>query len=292
MQVSDFEEHRRTAGVEGGEVSYVDVGAGDPVLFLHGVFMSAYLWHGVLERLSGAFRCIALDLPAHGRTNVSGKWFAPSETAELVHRFCDALGLERLHVVGNDTGGAIAQLFTVARPERVLSLTLTNCDVHDEFPPKAFADSVDGARRGELAEGLQLVANDRGAARAAMVIGFERPEDVPDEELDAYFERFRSLEACREVEKRIVAIADDSDALVRIEPQLRQLDVPTLIVWGTDDIFFDVALAQWLKDAIPGAAEVVELEGAKLLFPAERPDELAPNLRKHLESAARRSVAG
>lgn len=292
MRVHDFEGHRRAAAVGGGEVSYVDVGEGEPILFVHGLFMSAYLWHAVIDRLRDTYRCIAIDLPAHGRTEVPDEWFGPAKTAELVAQFCDALELESVHLVGNDTGGAIAQLVTVAHPDGVLSLTLTNCDVHEHMPPEGFKAGVEQARRGELAEGLRLVATDRAAARASMAIGFERPEDVPDDAIDAYFARFTSLEACRDVEKRVIAIADEGDALVRIEPELRRLQVPTLIVWGTGDHFFDLSLAYWLRDAIPGATEVVEIEGARLLFPAERPDELVPHLHKHLAASGKRTRVG
>jgi pimeloyl-ACP methyl ester carboxylesterase len=56
---------------------------------------------------------------------------------------------------------------------------------------------------------------------------------------------------------------------------LRTVRTPTLVVWGTADIFFDVKWAEWLRKTIPGTREVVMLEGAKLFFPEERPDELA-----------------
>jgi len=52
-------------------------------------------------------------------------------------------------------------------------------------------------------------------------------------------------------------------------------------VWGTGDGFFDVKWARWLKDTIPGCLRVVELEGAKLFFPEERPQELADAVRAH-----------
>ena len=49
-----------------------------------------------------------------------------------------------------------------------------------------------------------------------------------------------------------------------------QLTVPTLIVWGTDDVLFDVSWAYWVRDTIPGTARVVTVDGARLLFPEER----------------------
>jgi len=58
---------------------------------------------------------------------------------------------------------------------------------------------------------------------------------------------------------------------IAIRDDLAGLQVPTLIVWGTADQFFDVAWARWLAATIPGTVRCVELEGAKLFFPLERP---------------------
>ena len=60
--------------------------------------------------------------------------------------------------------------------------------------------------------------------------------------------------------------------------------MPTLVVWGTGDVFFDVKFAYWFRDTIPGVTEVVELDGAKLFFPDERAAELVPLLRRHWSS--------
>ncbi|MBO0730814.1 MAG: alpha/beta hydrolase, partial [Acidimicrobiaceae bacterium] len=61
---------------------------------------------------------------------------------------------------------------------------------------------------------------------------------------------------------------------------------PTLIVWGTGDVFFDLKWAYWLRDTIPGAHDVVEVAGAKVFFPHERPQDLAPHLRLFWASTA------
>jgi pimeloyl-ACP methyl ester carboxylesterase len=69
--------------------------------------------------------------------------------------------------------------------------------------------------------------------------------------------------------------------LLAVEAALAELKVPTLIVWGTGDRFFHPKWAYWLRDTIPGATEVVELEGARLFFPDERAGELTACLRRH-----------
>lgn len=67
--------------------------------------------------------------------------------------------------------------------------------------------------------------------------------------------------------------------LLAAEPAIARLKVPTLIVWGTGDTFFDRKWAYWLRDTIPGATEVIELDNARLFFPDERASELTTALR-------------
>ena len=76
----------------------------------------------------------------------------------------------------------------------------------------------------------------------------------------------------------------DPAVTVAIEPQLRALRVPTLVVWGTADVFFDVKWAQWLRDTIPGVVDVVKVPGAKLFFAEDRPKALIEPLRAFLAS--------
>ena len=56
--------------------------------------------------------------------------------------------------------------------------------------------------------------------------------------------------------------------------------MPTLIAWATHDVFFDLSWAYWLKNLIPGASGVIEIDG-RLFFPEERPGDLIDALRKH-----------
>ena len=67
----------------------------------------------------------------------------------------------------------------------------------------------------------------------------------------------------------------DNAHTVAIHDALKKLQVPTLIVWGLKDIFFDRKWASWLMDTIPGARRVVEVEDGRLFFPEDRPDALA-----------------
>jgi pimeloyl-ACP methyl ester carboxylesterase len=200
--------------------------------------------------------------------------------------FCDALGLTGIDLVANDTGGAIAQIFAARHPERLASFTLTNCDTAGNLPPEEFKPTVELARAGNLAPtAVALFADLDAAAKVAFGNGYEHLDRVDLAVIRSYLEPcFGSLERAREFE-RLLSAMDDAD-LAAVTPQLRELTVPTLIVWGTGDAFFDVSWAYRLRDTIPGTTRVVTVDGARLFFPDERPMDLVPHLEQHWTAAA------
>lgn len=76
----------------------------------------------------------------------------------------------------------------------------------------------------------------------------------------------------------MIAALDPAD-LSGVSGALRTLEVPTLLIWGTNDEAFGLKWAYQLRDTIPGVRDVIEVEGAKTFFPFERPDDLAEHLR-------------
>jgi pimeloyl-ACP methyl ester carboxylesterase len=187
--------------------------------------------------------------------------------ADLMVELCDGLDLAQVDLIAHDTGGAIAQLFAARHPDRLRTLTLTNCDTQDNLPPEAFAPTVELARAGEVVPAAPGLLADPAAARSALfATGCENPELFSVEMVRAFIEPVLGTPAAAEKFQELIAGLDPAD-LAAAEPTLRQLNAPTLIVWGTGDDFFDVKWAYWLRDLIPGARPVVELPGARLFFP-------------------------
>jgi hypothetical protein len=123
-----------------GTHHYTEQGTGPVALFVHGVLLNGYLWRHQLEDLSDIRRCIALDLLAHGDTEIApNQDVSVTANAKILKEFLDVLHIDQVDLVGNDSGGGIAQIFTALYPERVRSLTLTDCDAHDNWPPEAFS---------------------------------------------------------------------------------------------------------------------------------------------------------
>ena len=291
MQLTELDAHRHTVATRSGEISYLDMGTGPVALFVHGIATNAYLWRNVIGALSGQRpgnrRYIALDLPLHGQSPVTpGQDLSVAALAAGLEDFCDALGLTGIDLVANDTGGAIAQIFAARNPQRLASLTLTNCDTAGNLPPESFKPTVELARARNLAPtAVALFADLDAAAKVAFGTAYEHLDRVDPAVIRSYLEPcFGTLERAREFE-RLLAALDDGD-LEAVTPQLRELTVPTLVVWGTGDEAFDVSWAYWLRDTIPGTTRVVTVEGARLFFPDERAMDLVTHLKQHWAKAA------
>jgi len=272
-----------------GDVAYVDHGDRDLpcALFVHGVLVNADLWRNVIWDVADARRCIAPDLPAHGATPGGGAGVAADVSLEglaaLLDELCGRLGLDQVDVVANDTGGAVAQVFCARFPDRVRTLTLTNCDVHDNFPPESFKPFVALAETGEFGPMVAAMAGDLSLARseAGFAQGYEHPEALPDELLVSYLGPFVSDQG-KGLERFLTA--SSAAELIAVEPLLAELRAPSQVAWGTADVFFEPAWAERLRDMIPGVERVTLVPDAMLFWPDERAADLVPLLRDFWEA--------
>jgi pimeloyl-ACP methyl ester carboxylesterase len=289
MDRTQFETTRKYVDTPSGRISYVEQGAGPVALFVHGVLLNGYLWRHQLGALADVRRCIAVDLLAHGHTAIEPDQDVSADAnAVMLGQFLDALTIDQVDLVGNDSGGGIALIFAATHPERVRTLTLTDCDAHDNWPPEAFKPFLAMAAGGGLSGAFNAMLADKAIFRSPQALGpaYEHPEQVTDETIDTYLRPLvASPQRLRDVERFLAAF--DCAQTVAIEGRLKTLQAPTLIVWGTDDVYFDVKWARWLEKTIPGTRRRVELEGARIFFPEERSSAFNDELRAHWTLAHR-----
>jgi pimeloyl-ACP methyl ester carboxylesterase len=288
MDHTTFESKRRSVETPSGRVSYVEHGKGPVALFVHGVLLNGYLWRHQMEGLADMRRCIAVDLLAHGASEIKPTQDVSSDAqATMLGQFLDALKVEQVDLVGNDSGGGITQIFAANSPERVRSLTLTDSDTHDNWPPESFKGFLEMAAQGGLRGALEKMLSDKDFFRSEQALGlaYERAQEVADDTIEAYLRSFLSSpQRLRDLERFLAAF--NCEQTVRMESRLRTLKVPTLIVWATDDIYFDVKWSHWLANTIPGTRRRVEFNGARLFFPEERWREFNDELRAHWATAS------
>jgi pimeloyl-ACP methyl ester carboxylesterase len=124
-----------------GPVHYTDSGGGQPVVFVHGYLMGGELWSRLAAELAPrGYRCIAPTWPlgAQPEPMAPDADLSPPGLAALIAAFVRELGLEDAILVGNDSGGALAQIVAAEHPDAIGGLVLTNCDAFDNFPPSFF----------------------------------------------------------------------------------------------------------------------------------------------------------
>ena len=285
-EMERLDKHRSQVRTRSGPASYVDTGGpGRPVLFVHGIGSSSYLWRNVIGELEGRRRCVAVDLPSHGSTPAAADQdFSLPGLARFVADCCDALELTDIDLVANDTGGAVSQVFAAGHAERLHTLTLTNCEAHDNMPPRLLLPAVLLARLGLYAPLARRLARDIPRTSRRMFRGvYQDAAKMPEDVVRAWVEaQIGTREATRQSQRLLTSL--HARDLLAVEPALARLQVPTLIVWGTGDRFFHRKWAYWLRDTIPGATEVIELAGARLFFPDERAAEFTAALRRHWDA--------
>jgi pimeloyl-ACP methyl ester carboxylesterase len=271
-----------------GRIHYVEQGAGPVALFVHGVLLNGHVWRHQLTHLSDMRRCIAVDLLAHGDTEIApDQDVSVTANANMLDEFLDALNIERMDLVGNDSGGGIAQIFAALHPQSVRSLTLTNCDAHDNWPPEAFKPFLSMAAAGGLRVVFDAMLADKSVYRSPQALGpaYEHPERVSDDTIERYVRPLvRTEQRTRDFQRFLAAF--DNTHTVNVEARLKTLKAPTLIVWGTDDVYFNVKWSHWLAETIPGTRRRVELKDARIFFPEERWAEFNQELREHWQASA------
>ena len=288
MRGEDFFAGRRMVETPSGRISYVEHGGGPVALFVHGVLLNSYLWRHQFAHLRDLRRCIAVDLLAHGDTEISAvQDVSVTANAHMLAQFLDAMKIDRVDLVGNDSGGGICQIFAALYPNRIRSLALTNCDAHDNWPPEAFKPFVAMVAAGGLAATLNAMLADKSIYRSPQALGraYERPEAVSDDTIETYLRPFiRSPQRTHDLERFVNAF--DCRHTVEIEKRLGLVRAPTLIAWGTDDVFFDLKWSHWLEKTIPGTKRRVEFKSARIFFPEERSSEFNQELGAHWVAAA------
>jgi pimeloyl-ACP methyl ester carboxylesterase len=257
-----------------GTIRYRDEGSGPPIVFVHGALVDGRLWEPVVQWIDGA-RCIVPDLPlgSHELPMADDADLSPFGLAALIAGFLEALDLERVTLVGNDTGGALCQLVAVRHPQRLGRLVLTDCDAFENFPPKALRPLVAAAKVPGGLTALLAPMKAHAARRLPLAYGWLLKRPAPDDVMDGW--TLRALAdpgVMRDLRKALAGLRPA--VLLDNTPKLTAFDRPVLIVWATEDKFFPVEHARRLGAIFPDA-RVVEIGDSYTFMSWDQPERLA-----------------
>lgn len=281
---------RASAELAQGPIAYRDLGQGEPVVFVHGFLVDGRLWDGVASRLAeGGARCIVPDWPfgSHKAAMAADADLSPPGVAELIVGFLDELGVERATIVGNDSGGAMSQVFAATHPERVERLVLTNCDMLENFPPAAFRPLVRLARAPGALSAMMAPMRFARARRVAFA-PFARTR-LGDELLADWCRPYLSDRGVARDTRRFLLGMDKRHTLAAAEA-LRGFKRPVRFAWGVDDRFFTLGHARRLAAMLPDA-EITEIADGKTFVAHDQPDRVAEVVATAIASRPRTEAA-
>jgi pimeloyl-ACP methyl ester carboxylesterase len=269
-------DERREIDLPAGRIRYREAGEGKPVVFVHGYLVDGRLWDGVVDRLSASHRCFAPDWPI-GSQQIAMKPDAdltPYGVADTIASFLEALDLEDVTIVGNDSGGAMSQVLVTRKPERIARLVLTNCDTHENFPPgpaKAFVGIA------KLPGGLTaMLAPTRIPAVARAAYRPFAKETIPGELIDSWLQpRLRNPGVKGDLKK--VTVGMDKRYTLEAAEKLRSSDLPVLLAWAPGDRLFPISRAEKLAAETPNA-RLVQIPDARTFVPVDQPQRLAEEI--------------
>ncbi len=275
----------RTIELPQGTIRYREEGAGEPLVFVHGLLVDGRLWRKVTPLLSGEFRCIAPDWPlgSHRSPLSPGADRSPRGLAALIADFLAALELERVTIVGNDTGGAISQILAAEHPQRIERLVLTNCDCLENFLPPVFRPLqwlayVPGA----YAVIARLMRSAR-LRRSSLGFGMLTHEPIPDELTGSWAAPLSDPAIRADMVATLKAI-DSCDTLAAAE-RLAGGGLPLLLAWAPDDRAFPLRTARRLAEMVPGA-RIREIPHSRAFVPEDQPRALADAIAEFAREGA------
>jgi pimeloyl-ACP methyl ester carboxylesterase len=257
-----------------GAIAYVQQGEGEPIVLIHGIPTSTYLWRNVIPLLATDFTVYALDLLGYGDSDkpVKADLSIPAQT-EYVAEFMMRVGLTHATVVGNDIGGGVAQLLALDRPELVRRLILVGTVAYDSWPLHEIEQLKDPAWD---AKTLDL----RTGFKEVLVKGIFHKERVTDALVGEYASHFVGLQG-REAYLHCARALNNRDILIRAA-DIERLTVPVLILCGKGDDSQEVMVGQRLADRLPSSRLVIVKDAGHIL-PEDQPEEVARLMRAFIK---------
>jgi pimeloyl-ACP methyl ester carboxylesterase len=258
-----------------GPLRVLDTGGDGPVVvLLHGALVDGRLWSGVVDALAPAHRCVVPDLPlgAHRLPLRDPSAATPDGVAGIVLALLDALDLDDVTLVGNDTGGAISQLVAAQRPPRLGRLVLTSCDAFDHCPPPMFRPLAWSAHVPGLLRALAAPMRFAPVRRSPLGFGLLTVDPLPDELTADWIAPAQEDPAIRR-DLTTLLRAMRPEVTRRAAERLVGFDRAALVAWGARDRVFPVADGRRLAQLLGARFELVP--GAGAFVPVDQPARVA-----------------
>jgi pimeloyl-ACP methyl ester carboxylesterase len=252
----DWREHQRWLSVEGRQMNVIELGEGPPIVFVHGLGGAWQNWLEQLPMFAEHHRCIAVDLPGFGHSEMPAEKISISGYGRTLDAVCEQLNIEAACFVGNSMGGFVSAELAIAFPQRVERLVLVSAaglSIEYQRNDRALAamrrlENVLTFYTGWIASRSDSVTRRSRLRKATLGLVARHPERLHPA---------LAAEQLRGSGKP--GFIDALDALTDypIRDRLPDIACPTLIVWGTDDRLVPLADASEFERLIPDSRKLI-----------------------------------
>jgi pimeloyl-ACP methyl ester carboxylesterase len=259
-----------TVQVNGRRLGYVRRGSGEPLLLIPGMAMHGGIWdEPLLSALETDFDIVAMDHRGVGDSDDVPGEFSIVDLADDVAALLDAIGWQSAHVLGFSLGGMVAQEFVVRHPERVRTLILAGT--------YAGGEGSDLNAPGPMA---MLQSMGTGNIETALRAAFTANLSTTYTANDAHYDNFKRVSMSGRLQVPTIVAQARAAFFHNARDRLAEIDVPTLVLHGTDDQMILCANGELLASLIPGA-RLHTFDGVGHMFWWERLDETVQLIREH-----------
>jgi len=260
----------QTVLVHDQRIAYLDVGAGPPVVLIHGFGGSMWQWEHQQHTLSQHFRVLTLDLPGAGLSDKPEIDYRPDQMLDFFVGFMDAVKIQQATLVGNSMGAGLAIGMALAHPTRVAKLVLID-GLPQHVMEKLTSPSVRRALETTAPSWLVSFGN---MLFGGLMIESVLKEIVHDPALltPAVIERSNRNRQWPGLIKPIMTVRENLPLWESgFATRVGEITHPTLVIWGEEDRVFPIAVGEELHQTIKGS-RFIRIPKAGHIPQWERPD--------------------
>ncbi len=267
LDISHNEIQQKNISVNGMNISYLDEGAGETLVLVHGIPTSSFLWRYMIKELSDNFRMIALDLPGFGDSDPPlNNNYSISNYATMFKSFLDAMSIEGATLICHDFGGPVAMTCALRYPEKFNRFVILDTFLNKDIPPMSFSMKVVKVRPfGEFFMWLW----GKSIVKMGLQEGLKNKSLVTDEIVSRYY--FSKLNTDK-ISATVLGLlrTDYEKDLLFVENSLHKISKPTIIIWAEDDVYLPYSLGEHIYKNITGS-EIVQITNCGHFLQEEKP---------------------
>lgn len=277
----EFPYIEKRASINGIELSYIEQGQGDPILFLHGIPTSNYLWRNIIPHLSDQGRCIAPDLVGMGHSDQPDIEYTVFDHIFYIEQFIEKLELTNITLVMHAWGSVIGFKYAMRYPEKIKALIFMEAHIRPIIDSDNVALPVQ-----QRAHQLNGIENAKDLINHVLPAGAMRHLSVEEmQHYQAQGDRPQTSKAIRQYLKDLpldATLTPVAKLISEYSIQLQNCEIPKLMLYALPGFNTSIATVMWAKEHLPNIS-VVEIEDALHFAQESHPDEVGQAMSRWLQ---------